>query len=166
MSTHMAMRTSTHMSAHGASRYSSPTGLGSSLRDVSTSSARTLGGLEDMCVDMRTGVCRACATPPLESSRRDGSNEYHLVHTDTPKKKRMASRRKPSLFLLLQGISFFLPNMTWLQPPGFVHKLIKDTWRPHGLEVVVDSADSAPAQNTMVRTRSPPHTPLPNSSNV
>ena len=25
-----------------------------------------------------------------------------------------------------QGISFFLPNMTWLQPPGYVHKMIKD----------------------------------------
>ena len=23
-----------------------------------------------------------------------------------------------------QGISFFLPNMTWLQPPGFVHKIV------------------------------------------
>lgn len=27
-----------------------------------------------------------------------------------------------------QGISFFLPNMTWFQPPGFVHVMIKNTW--------------------------------------
>jgi len=29
-----------------------------------------------------------------------------------------------------QGISFFLPNMTWLQPPGYVHAMISDTWQP------------------------------------
>ena len=27
-----------------------------------------------------------------------------------------------------QGISFFLPNMTWLQPPGYVHQMISQTW--------------------------------------
>jgi len=27
-----------------------------------------------------------------------------------------------------QGISFFLPNMTWLQPPGYVHAMIASTW--------------------------------------
>ena len=27
-----------------------------------------------------------------------------------------------------QGISFFLPNMTWIQPPGYVHTLMKATW--------------------------------------
>jgi len=27
-----------------------------------------------------------------------------------------------------QGISFFLANMTWLQPPGHVHTMIKDSW--------------------------------------
>lgn len=27
-----------------------------------------------------------------------------------------------------QGISFFLANMTWLQPPGHVHSMIKDSW--------------------------------------
>lgn len=27
-----------------------------------------------------------------------------------------------------QGISFFLPNMTWLQPPGHVHAMFTATW--------------------------------------
>jgi alpha-L-arabinofuranosidase len=27
-----------------------------------------------------------------------------------------------------QGISFFLPNMTWFQPPGYVHIMISNTW--------------------------------------
>jgi hypothetical protein len=27
-----------------------------------------------------------------------------------------------------QGISFFLPNMTWLQPPGYVHVMFAQTW--------------------------------------
>ena len=29
-----------------------------------------------------------------------------------------------------QAISFFLPNMTWLQPPGHVHAMITDSWQP------------------------------------
>jgi len=32
-----------------------------------------------------------------------------------------------------QGISFFLPNMTWLQPPGYVHKMIAQSWQPNAL---------------------------------
>ena len=32
-----------------------------------------------------------------------------------------------------QGIAFFLPNMTWLQPPGYVHGMIGDTWQPNNL---------------------------------
>ena len=31
-----------------------------------------------------------------------------------------------------QGMSFFLPNATWLQPPGFVHQMISQTWQPRG----------------------------------
>ena len=29
-----------------------------------------------------------------------------------------------------QGISFFLPNMTWFQPPGYVHVMVAQTWAP------------------------------------
>jgi len=32
-----------------------------------------------------------------------------------------------------QGLSFFLPNMTWMQPPGAVHALMKTTWQPNAL---------------------------------
>lgn len=34
-----------------------------------------------------------------------------------------------------QGLIFFLPNMTWFQPPAFVHRMINDAWRPHALAV-------------------------------
>ena len=37
-----------------------------------------------------------------------------------------------------QGISFFLPNMTWLQPPGYVHQMITQTWGDVGLAVSID----------------------------
>ena len=40
-----------------------------------------------------------------------------------------------------QGISFFLPNMTWLQPPGHVHSMISSTWQPHALNFTVQSAE-------------------------
>ena len=36
-----------------------------------------------------------------------------------------------------QGMSFFLPNMTWLQPPGYVHQMIDQTWQPDALKVEV-----------------------------
>jgi hypothetical protein len=36
-----------------------------------------------------------------------------------------------------QMISMFLPNMTWLQPPGFVHKMITDAWLPNALNVSI-----------------------------
>lgn len=31
---------------------------------------------------------------------------------------------------LWQGLAFFLPNGTWLQPPGHVHAMISDSWQP------------------------------------
>uniref|UniRef100_A0A7S3BW04 Alpha-L-arabinofuranosidase 1 catalytic domain-containing protein n=1 Tax=Haptolina ericina TaxID=156174 RepID=A0A7S3BW04_9EUKA len=47
-----------------------------------------------------------------------------------------------------QGISFFLPNGTWLQPPGYVHQLIASTWQPFALpvEVTGGSTTSVSAQ--------------------
>ena len=33
-----------------------------------------------------------------------------------------------------QGISFFLPNATWLQPPGYIHQMIHNTWQPNALQ--------------------------------
>lgn len=35
-----------------------------------------------------------------------------------------------------QGITFFLPNMTWIQPPGFVHQMISSTWQPNSVNVI------------------------------
>ena len=35
-----------------------------------------------------------------------------------------------------QGIAFFLPNMTWLQPPGWVHAMITHSWQPNAVRVV------------------------------
>jgi alpha-L-arabinofuranosidase len=34
-----------------------------------------------------------------------------------------------------QAISMFLPNATWLQPPGIVHSMIDSTWQPNALQV-------------------------------
>ena len=46
-----------------------------------------------------------------------------------------------------QGISFFLPNMTWIQPPGYVHKMIAETWAVKGLKATVTGTGaSASAQ--------------------
>lgn len=45
-------------------------------------------------------------------------------------------RVHPRAFLCassVQGLSFFLSNMTWLQPPGYVHQMISNTWAPYAL---------------------------------
>lgn len=34
-----------------------------------------------------------------------------------------------------QGLIFFLPNGTFIQPPGLVHKMIADTWQPIAADV-------------------------------
>ena len=44
---------------------------------------------------------------------------------------------------LLQGLAFFLPNMTWLQPPGHVHAMISQSWQP--LDVNFSLSSSCPA---------------------
>ena len=36
-----------------------------------------------------------------------------------------------------QGLAFFLPNQTWLQPPGFVHQMVAETWQPQAVNVEV-----------------------------
>jgi len=45
-----------------------------------------------------------------------------------------------------QGITFFLPNGSWVQPPGFVHKMIHDTWMPDAVAVNASSGISCSAQ--------------------
>merc|ERR1711916_346175 len=34
-----------------------------------------------------------------------------------------------------QGITFFLPNMTWIQPPGYVHQIINQTFMGSAVNV-------------------------------
>lgn len=36
-----------------------------------------------------------------------------------------------------QGMSFFPPNMTWLQPPGHVHAMVARSWLPLAVNVTV-----------------------------
>ena len=39
-----------------------------------------------------------------------------------------------------QGISMFLPNMTWIQPPGYVHKMITETWADVTVQSTISNA--------------------------
>ena len=39
-----------------------------------------------------------------------------------------------------QGLSFYLPNMSWIQPPGYVHKMVHNTWLPKAVAVSVSDA--------------------------
>ena len=41
-----------------------------------------------------------------------------------------------------QGLSFFLPNMTWLQPPGVVHALFSQFWTPRALSVATTGGNN------------------------
>ena len=54
----------------------------------------------------------------------------------------------------------FLPNMTWLQPPGYVHKMIKETWAEETVASTAITANhgngtagEAPAQVTFIAQR-------------
>ena len=42
-----------------------------------------------------------------------------------------------------QGIIFFLPNMTWGEPPFYARKMIHDTWQPQAVAVTADASDAA-----------------------
>lgn len=42
-----------------------------------------------------------------------------------------------------QGLIFFLPNMTWGQPPYYVHAMIANTSQPNACEVNMKSSDSS-----------------------
>ena len=43
-----------------------------------------------------------------------------------------------------QAISFFLPNMSWLQPPGHVHAMVAASWQPFVLAAAVAPPDTPP----------------------
>ena len=42
-----------------------------------------------------------------------------------------------------QGISYFLPNMSWIMPPGYVHVMVSQTWAPHALLATLSGGDAA-----------------------
>jgi alpha-L-arabinofuranosidase len=44
-----------------------------------------------------------------------------------------------------QGITFFLPNGSWIQPPGYVHTMITNTWANQSLNVVYNQQDGQEA---------------------
>lgn len=44
-----------------------------------------------------------------------------------------------------QGLANFLPNMTWLQPPGHVHAMIHETWQPNALGLAVGDGGATAA---------------------
>eukprot|EP00047_Mylnosiga_fluctuans_P024921 m.176110 g.176110 ORF g.176110 m.176110 type:complete len:817 (+) comp9956_c0_seq3:6-2456(+) len=43
-----------------------------------------------------------------------------------------------------QGIAFFLQNMTWFQPPGYVHQMITSTWAEKSVQATFASPDTIP----------------------
>jgi len=45
-----------------------------------------------------------------------------------------------------QGISFFLPNMTWLQPPGWVHAMASAAFAPNAVGVAAPAGYPSSAQ--------------------
>jgi alpha-L-arabinofuranosidase len=47
-----------------------------------------------------------------------------------------------------QAISYFLPNMTFLQPPGHVHAMITKSWAPHVLNSTIISSRAPPSWKT------------------
>jgi hypothetical protein len=53
-----------------------------------------------------------------------------------------------------QGLSFYLPNGTWLQPPGYVHKMLHDTWLPNALAVSVTGSATLSVSAQMAEDRS------------
>lgn len=53
-----------------------------------------------------------------------------------------------------QGITFFLPNMTWIQPAGYTHKMIHDTWQPNMLTVHDYTGNPTPTASAAVSSDS------------
>jgi len=43
------------------------------------------------------------------------------------------------MIILIKELHFFLPNMTWIQPPGYVHSMITQTWADQALTVTLKS---------------------------
>jgi alpha-L-arabinofuranosidase len=52
-----------------------------------------------------------------------------------------------------QGVSFFLPNASWLQPPGHVHAMVHESWQPMALNVSVETTGLAPPEWAMYKDK-------------
>ena len=46
-----------------------------------------------------------------------------------------------------QGLAFFLPNATWLQPPGHVHAIVNQTWQPNNLKLTAAGGGCGGGEN-------------------
>jgi hypothetical protein len=42
-----------------------------------------------------------------------------------------------------QGLVFFLPNMTWMQPPAWVHVMVNQSWAPNAAALTTNSSSHA-----------------------
>lgn len=47
-----------------------------------------------------------------------------------------------------QGLIFFLPNMTWIQPPGYVHMMVSEAWQPYTLKTKTSGCATVPVCRT------------------
>ena len=57
-----------------------------------------------------------------------------------------------------QGLIFFLPNATWLQPPAWAHAMITQTWQPQALPIEVTIAADK-QQSSAEHAEAPPTIP-------
>lgn len=54
-----------------------------------------------------------------------------------------------------QGLVFFLPNMTWLQPPGHVHAMVSETWQPLAVNFTASEGCGAMPEGAVSAQASP-----------
>ena len=96
-------------------------------------SSRLIARTASFCIQ-RSGQMRdiwgACASVTVFDIRRASPPFFLPPNTQPP-------RTPPTSILADQGLSFFLPNMTWMQPPGVVHSLFSKYWTPNALRVAV-----------------------------
>jgi len=102
--------------------------------------AHTSGGLsDDAAVNFETNA----ATHDHARALNEASDLNDFFNAGNP---RMLARtasfchgRSGHYDMFDQAISFFLPNMTWLQPPGHVHAMITESWMPHVLNTTLNA---------------------------
>ena len=80
----------------------------------------------------------------LDAADANPHRVTHLLNCDEPWCTRLHFRtasfcteRSGHYDAFDQGISFFLPNMSWIEPPGYVHQMVSETWGSRGRGDVV-----------------------------